>query len=67
MTSKPQVEIKSKSVCDAIKEYRSTFKIMQWDKVDKDGKYMLEGKVISGSNIGDKVFKPMLSLLPSDI
>lgn len=31
------------------------------------GKYVLEGKVISGSNIGHKVYIPRLSLTPDDI
>jgi ATP-dependent DNA helicase PIF1 len=31
------------------------------------GKYILEGKILSGSNIGDKVFIPRLSLTPSDV
>ena len=31
------------------------------------GKFVLEAKVISGSNIGEKVFIPMLSLSPSDV
>ena len=31
------------------------------------GKFVLEAKVISGSNIGEKVFIPRLSLEPSDI
>jgi len=31
------------------------------------GKFVLEGKVISGSNIGEKVFIPRLSLSPSDV
>ena len=30
-------------------------------------KYVLEGKIISGSNIGDNVFIPRLSLTPSDV
>jgi len=30
------------------------------------GRYVLEGRVISGSNIGDKVYVPRLSLQPSD-
>jgi len=30
------------------------------------GRYVLEGKVITGSNIGDKVYIPILSLTPSD-
>jgi len=30
------------------------------------GKFVLEGQVISGSNIGDKVFIPRLYLTPSD-
>jgi len=30
-------------------------------------KFVLEGKVISGSNIGEKVFIPRLSLIPSDV
>jgi ATP-dependent DNA helicase PIF1 len=34
--------------------------------VTKMGKYVIEGKVISGSNIGEKVFIPRLSLTPSD-
>jgi hypothetical protein len=29
-------------------------------------KYVFEGKIISGSNIGDEVFIPRLSLTPSD-
>jgi len=32
----------------------------------KMGKFVLEGEVISGSNIGEKVFIPRLSLTPSD-
>jgi len=31
------------------------------------GKFVLEGNVISGSNIGEKVFIPRLSLSPSDV
>jgi len=31
------------------------------------GKFVLEGKVISGSNIGEKVSIPRLSLSPSDV
>jgi ATP-dependent DNA helicase PIF1 len=34
--------------------------------ITRMGTYVLEAKVISGSNIGDKVFIPMLSLTPSD-
>jgi len=34
--------------------------------ITKIGKYVLEGRVISGSNIGEKVFIPRLSLTPSD-
>lgn len=34
--------------------------------ITKMGKYVLEGKVISGSNIGQKVYIPRLSLSPSD-
>jgi ATP-dependent DNA helicase PIF1 len=34
--------------------------------VTKLGKYVIEGKVISGSNIGENVFIPRLSLTPSD-
>jgi ATP-dependent DNA helicase PIF1 len=30
-------------------------------------KFVLEGKVISGSNIGEKVYIPRLSLTPSDV
>ncbi|MCH79269.1 ATP-dependent DNA helicase PIF1 [Trifolium medium] len=30
------------------------------------GRYAVEGKIISGSNIGDRVFIPRLSLVPSD-
>jgi len=30
-------------------------------------KFVLEGKVISGSNIGEKVFIPRLSLSPSNV
>ena len=35
--------------------------------ITRMGKFVLEGKVISGSNIGDKVFIPRLSLIPSDV
>ncbi|XP_045794388.1 ATP-dependent DNA helicase PIF1-like, partial [Trifolium pratense] len=31
------------------------------------GKHALEGKIISGSNIGDQVFIPRFSLTPSDV
>jgi len=31
------------------------------------GKFVLEGKIISGSNIGENVFIPRLSLSPSDV
>jgi len=31
------------------------------------GKFVLEGNVISGSNIGEKVFIPKLSLSPTDV
>jgi hypothetical protein len=34
--------------------------------ITKMGRYILEGKVISGSNIGEKVYIPRLSLTPSD-
>jgi len=34
--------------------------------ITKMGKYVLEGKVISGTNIGQKVYIPRLSLVPSD-
>jgi ATP-dependent DNA helicase PIF1 len=34
--------------------------------ITKMGRYVLEGKVISGSNIGDKVYIPRLSLTPLD-
>ena len=34
--------------------------------VEEGGTYQLEGRVISGSNIGEKVFIPRLSLTPSD-
>ena len=34
--------------------------------ITRMGKFVLEGKVISGSNIGDKVFIPRLSSTPSD-
>jgi len=35
--------------------------------ITRMGKFVLEGKVISGSNIGEKVFIPRLSLIPSDV
>jgi ATP-dependent DNA helicase PIF1 len=35
--------------------------------ITRMGKFVLEAKVISGSNIGEKVFIPRLSLQPSDI
>jgi len=35
--------------------------------ITRMGKFVLEGKVISGSNIGEKVFIPRLSLTPSDL
>jgi len=31
------------------------------------GKFVFEGRVISGSNVGDKVYVPRLSLSPSDV
>jgi ATP-dependent DNA helicase PIF1 len=31
------------------------------------GKYILQGKIISGSNIGDKVFIPRLCMTLSDV
>ena len=34
--------------------------------ITKMEKYVLEARVISGSNVGDKVFIPRLSLTPSD-
>lgn len=35
--------------------------------ITRMGRYVLEGKVISGSNVGDRVFIPRLSLSPSDV
>jgi len=35
--------------------------------ITRTGKYVLEGKFVSGSNIGEKVFIPRLSLTPSDV
>jgi len=35
--------------------------------ITRMGKFVLEGKVIFGSNIGEKVFIPRLSLIPSDL
>jgi len=35
--------------------------------ITRMGKFVLEGKVIFGSNIGEKVFIPRLSLIPSDV
>jgi ATP-dependent DNA helicase PIF1 len=35
--------------------------------ITRMGKYVLEGKVISGSNLGHKVYIPRLSLTPSDV
>jgi len=42
---------------------------MKWYKINniRMDKFVLEGKVISGSNIGEKVFIPRLSLTPSDV
>ncbi|GAU33275.1 hypothetical protein TSUD_279490 [Trifolium subterraneum] len=34
--------------------------------ITKLGRYVVEGKIISGSNIGDRVFIPRLSLIPTD-
>ena len=34
--------------------------------ITKMGRYALEGKVITDSNIGDKVYIPRLTLAPSD-
>lgn len=34
--------------------------------ITKMGRYILEGKVITGSNVGEKVYIPRLSLSPSD-
>ncbi|RHN67223.1 putative DNA helicase Pif1, P-loop containing nucleoside triphosphate hydrolase [Medicago truncatula] len=35
--------------------------------ITRMGRYVLEGKVISESNVGDRVFIPRLSLSPSDV
>jgi ATP-dependent DNA helicase PIF1 len=35
--------------------------------ITRMGKFVLEGKVISGSNVVDKVFIPRLSISPSDV
>jgi ATP-dependent DNA helicase PIF1 len=35
--------------------------------ITRMGKFVREGRVISGSNIGEKVFIPRLSLTPSDV
>lgn len=35
--------------------------------ITRMGRYVFEGRVISGSNMGDKVFIPRLSLSPSDV
>ncbi|CAJ2631977.1 unnamed protein product [Trifolium pratense] len=35
--------------------------------ITRMGKYVLEGKVISGSNLGHKVYIPRLSLTPADV
>ncbi|KEH24684.1 PIF1-like helicase [Medicago truncatula] len=34
--------------------------------VTKMGRYVIEGRVISGNNVGEKVYIPRLSLTPSD-
>lgn len=34
--------------------------------ITRMGRYVLEGKVITGGNIGEKVYIPRLSLTPSD-
>jgi len=34
--------------------------------ITRMGRYVLEGNIISGSNVGQKVFIPRLSLIPSD-
>jgi ATP-dependent DNA helicase PIF1 len=34
--------------------------------VTKMGKYVIEGKILTGRNIGERVFIPRLSLIPSD-
>jgi ATP-dependent DNA helicase PIF1 len=34
--------------------------------ITRMGKFVLEGQVISGSNIGDKIFIPRISLIPPD-
>ncbi|MCH79314.1 helicase-like protein, partial [Trifolium medium] len=34
--------------------------------ITRMGTYVVEGRIISGSNIGDKVYIPRLSLIPSD-
>jgi ATP-dependent DNA helicase PIF1 len=34
--------------------------------VTKLGKYVIEGKILTGRNIGERVFVPRLSLIPSD-
>jgi len=57
------------SVLDAIKEYRYTIRVMNGTRliITRMGKFVLEGKVVSGSNIGGNVFILRLCLMPSDV
>jgi hypothetical protein len=67
--SKSQVKIKSWRTGYAIKEFRPQYMLCNGTRliITRMGKFMLEGKVISGSNVGDKVFIPRLSISPSDV
>jgi len=57
------------SVLDAIKKYRYTIRVMNGTRliITRMGKFVLEGKVVSGSNIGGNVFILRLCLMPSDV
>jgi len=63
------ISIKSWSLGDVVKEYRSDIRIMQWNKTrnDQNGQIHAWKKGDIGSHIGEKVFIPRLSLTPSDL
>ena len=69
MATQLQIKIKSWSAGYALKEFRSAVWLVNGTRliITIMGKFVLEGKVISESNVGDKLFIPRLSLSPLDI
>jgi len=69
MASQSQIKIKSWSVVMLLRNLDQQYELCNGTRliITRMRKFVLEGKVISESNVGDKVFIPRLSLSPSDI